>query len=154
MPCTNHCIAQISLKRLLTTLYLLYLKQRKKLWNYGSKELPRVMLITYNETHAVPGNSFSFLFSQLQGNFHQQHLYEWQKLSSKSRSHLEQRYSSCCHSYSGKASFHEQKGFSTPGEITSCMSRTFSKVEQQYASQRTFKSSKSYNRYNLNSNTD
>lgn len=78
-----------------------------------------MMPITFNETHAVPGNSFSFLLSQMQGNFHQQQIYTWQILSGKSRAHLEQGYSSCCHSYSGKASFHEWKGFPTPKEITS-----------------------------------
>lgn len=101
-----------------------------------------MMPITFNETHAVPGNSFSFLLYillEMQGNFHQQQIYTWRILSGKSRAHLEQGYSSCCHSYSGKASFHEWKGFPTPEEITSYMSRTFSKVEQQYASQPNFK---------------
>lgn len=80
-----------------------------------------MMPITFNETHAVPGNSFSFLLSQMQGNFHQQQIYMWQKLSGKSRAHLEQGYSSCCHSYSAthtaKPYFMNGRAFQLPKRL-------------------------------------
>lgn len=142
-PYTNHSIL---FHDSINYSYLQYSKYRIKIQKYGSKQQTELMPIIYNRIHSVPQNCFWFLLSQ-NVTFNSTISDEWQMLPGKSRGQQEQRHNSCCLSYRGTASFHEWKSFSAPAEITACMGRSFSKVEQPYVTQYAFTGSKGYSTY-------
>lgn len=140
-PYTNHCIL---FNESINYSYLHYSKYREKIQKYGSKQQTELMPIIYNRTHSAPENCFWFLLSQ-NITFSSTISAEWQMLSGKSRTQQKQRHSSCCLSCRGTASFNEWKSFSAPAEITACMGRSFSKVEQPYVTQYAFTGNKGFN---------